>query len=161
MEERKENNQPLDSSPKVDNKLSISTTGLKDKVLNFFRSAERTGEIYSEVIDKTNKLAETRRDIEAIKAKTKIELANIDKSHDRYMSMIDNEYGKQSRAMDIAEDVVTKGLEDDDLNKIALGLQNVTGIANHNPFENFQQGLDNDLKKLNEGMEDDDFIIEI
>ena len=145
----------------VFDKLNNTANTFKDTANNIVRNFEKSGEVYSELMDRTTKLVETKRDIELIKAKTKIELSVIEKSHERNMTLIKEEYGKQSKAMDVAENVVAKGLEEDDLNKIALGLHSVTGIANHNPFENFQNNLDNDLKKLNKGMDDDDFIIEI
>jgi hypothetical protein len=141
--------------------LNSTQSNFNETAKNVSDAFEKGGKLFSKILGQTNSLAETRRDIESIKAKTEIELHKIDKSHEINMALIRNEYGKQARAMNIAEDVVAKGLEDDDLNKIALGLQNVTGIANHNPFENFHKDLDNDLKKLNKGMEDDDFIIEI
>lgn len=162
MEENKKKAQEENKSGlEVYDKLGNAANNLKDTASSLVRSFEKSGEVYSEIMDRTTKLIETKRDIELIKAKTQIELSVIEKSHERNMALIKEEYGKQSKAMDIAENVVAKGLEEDDLNKIALGLHSVTGIANHNPFENFQKNLDNDLKKLNKGMEDEDFIIEI
>lgn len=159
--ESNENNDLKKSSLKVNDKLNNTANSLKETAKSVFQTVQKSGEVYSELMDRTTRLVETKRDIELIKAKTEIELSRIDKSHETNMALIKNEYGKQAKAMSIAENVVAKGLEDDDLNKIALGLQNVTGIANHNPFENFQKNLDNDLKELNRGMDDDDYIIEI
>ena len=150
--------------PTTSNQNNEASKGVKrftDKMKNVFRKVEKGGEIYSKAVDGTTKLVEAKRDIEVIKAQTKIELSKIDKAHEVNMAIINNEYGKQAKGMDIAENIVNKGLEDDDLNKIALGLHTITDIANHNPLEKFQKNLDNDLKELNKGMDDEDYIIEI
>lgn len=146
---------------KKENKIIATFNNFKESSQKILDGVQKSGDVYNEIVNSATKLAETRRDFEIIKAKKEIELSRINKSHEQNMKIIDNEYTKQDKSIDIAGNVVAQGLEKENLDMIAMGLHSITSIANHNPFDHYQRSLDNDLKKLSSELEDDDIIIEI
>ena len=93
-----------------------------------------------------------------IGAQTKVELARVASEHTLRTNVINKAYEKQFSVMDKAGKVVDKGLLDNNLDMIALGLSKMTDVANHNPFADFQNSLN---KELSDKFDDEDFCIEI
>lgn len=116
-------------------------------------------------LDKSNKLIgninefkKTYLESEKIKADTALGLEKIKQNHQTINKHIDTEYKKQKQAMDKAENVIDSGLDSGNLDLVKMGLDSMTGVANHNPMTDLKNHLDNQIEK---DFEDDDFTIEI
>ena len=104
----------------------------------------------------------------AFKSILKLQFSNYNKHSYAYRKLkviqktinkhIDTEYKKQKQAMDKAENVIDSGLDSGNLDLVKMGLDSMTGFANHNPLADLKNHLDNQIEK---DFDDDDFIIEI
>jgi hypothetical protein len=103
-------------------------------------------------------LGNTFLESQRINSQTTLELKKIEENHKTINKNIEFEYKKQKHAMDVANSVVDSGLKSNDLEKIKLGLEHLSGVANHNPVQHLKNALD---KNLSENFDDDDFYIEI
>lgn len=105
-----------------------------------------------------NNLGKNFVESEKIKSDTILGLEKIKQNHQTINKHIDTEYKKQKQAMDKAENVIDSGLDSGNLDLVKMGLDSMTGFANHNPLADLKNHLDNQIEK---DFDDDDFIIEI
>lgn len=111
-------------------------------------------------VEKVTGLKDTFIESKKIAARTEVELNKIRSNHANVNRIISEEYGKQKQQMDKASDVVDKGLETNDINKIREGLSAMTSVANHNPMEKIKKELDEELERNLKQDFDDDFLLE-
>ena len=111
-----------------------------------------------ELIGNINDLKKTYLESEKIKSDTTLGLEKIKQNHQTINKHIDTEYKKQKQAMDKAENVIDSGLDSGNLDLVKMGLDSMTGVANHNPMTDLKNHLDNQIEK---DFKDDDFTIEI
>lgn len=161
--ETKENN-PNNLPEKVNQSLSSADKIIKNGK-SLVHSVNSTANNLSQTITKSKELVGNINDLQKtfiesqkIKSYTTIGLEKIKQSHHTINRHIDNEYSKQNRAMDSAENVIGVGLASGDIDLVKLGLDTMTGVANHNPVTDLKNSLDNNIEK---DIEDDDFFIEI
>lgn len=129
-----------------------------DSVNNLNGSLTNTLNTANNLVNSVNNIGNVYLESKKIAAQTKVELAKVAGEHTLRTNVINKVYDKQFSAMDKAGEVVDKGLVDNNLDMIALGLSKMTDVANHNPFANFQNSVN---KELSDKFDDDDFCIEI
>lgn len=162
--ESKENNLPEKIDKKI-NKTINKAEQIIEKGKSFVGDINSTvnnlGHSISkskELIGNINDLRKTFLESEKIKSETIIGLEKIKQNHQTINKHIDTEYKKQKQAMDKAENVIDFGLESGNIDLVKIGLDSMTGVANHNPMIDLKNHLDNQTEK---DFEDDDFTIEI
>lgn len=170
--EEKENNEPSNKLEQVQSSIDRTLAKGKSVVDTAKQGAEALTNITSEIqntLNSANNLAQSVSGIkesfieaQKIQANTEIELKKIQNNHQQVNRVITEEYGKQKQSMDKASDVVDAGLQDNDLDKIRVGLGAMTNVANHNPIAELKKSMDKELEEnLNKDLDDDDFMIEI
>ena len=120
--------------------------------------ANKSSEVKNNLINSANNISNSVLESRKLEANTRIELEKIHSNHLTLNNHINKEYKKQKRAMNKASDVIDHGLEKDNLDIIALGLQSLTNVANTNPMANLFNKIEGELSK---NIDDDDFMIEI
>lgn len=155
-----ENKNPSNLPEKVENflKKTEETVNKGNETLSNLNSTTnnigQTIDKSSNLIESVNNLGSTFLETRKINSNTVIELARIHSNHVTLNNKINLAYGKQNRAMTKAENAVDYGLENGDIEFVKIGLENLTKVANHNP-------MTEEINKMNNNFEDDDFIIEI
>ncbi|WP_178985638.1 hypothetical protein [Winogradskyella helgolandensis] len=161
--ESKENN-PNNLPEKINKKISKTEQIIKsgksfaDNVNSTANNLGLTLDKSKELIGNINDLKKTYLESEKIKSDTTLGLEKIKQNHQTINKHIDIEYKKQKQAMDKAENVIDSGLDSGNLDLVKMGLDSMTGVANHNPMTDLKNHLDNQI--VND-FDDDDFIIEI
>lgn len=161
--ESKENN-PNNLPEKINNTISKaeqiikSGKSLADNVNSTTNNLGLTLDKSKELVGNLNDLKKTYLESEKIKSDTTLGLEKIKQNHQTINKHIDTEYKKQKQAMDKAENVIDSGLDSGNLDLVKMGLDSMTGVANHNPMTDLKNHLDNQIVK---DFEDDDFTIEI
>ena len=112
----------------------------------------------NEVVTTVNNLGSIFLESQKISSQTTLGLKKIEEDHKTINNSITNEYNKQNQVLNTAANVVEDGLKNNDIDKIRLGLETMSVIANHNPMSNLKNALD---KEINNNFDDDDFYIEI
>ncbi len=112
----------------------------------------------NELVTSVNNLGNIFLESQKISSQTILGLKKIEEDHKTINKSIDNEYIKQNQVLNTAANVVEDGLKNNDIDKIRLGLETMSGIANHNPMSDLKKALD---KEINNNFDDDDFYIEI
>lgn len=112
----------------------------------------------NEVVTSVNNLGSIFLESQKISSQTTLGLKKIEEDHKTINKSIDNEYNKQNQVLNTAANVVEDGLKNNDIDKIRLGLETMSVIANHNPMSDLKNALD---KEINNNFDDDDFYIEI
>ncbi|NKI25395.1 hypothetical protein HCG49_02335 [Arenibacter sp. 6A1] len=142
-----------------ENQLKAQENNLKGQENQLkFQKAELVSKSLDKTADAANNILKYSLESKKLASDTAIQFEKIKQNHYTINKNIDNEYEKQNRVIDTAEEVVQKGLEDNDFGLIKLGLEQMSGVANHNPMADLKNHLDNQIEK---DFEDDDFIIEI
>lgn len=129
-----------------------------ERVNNLNGSLTNTLNTANDLVNNVNNIGNVYLESKKIAAQTKVELARVENEHKARTNVINKAYDKQFLEMDKAGQVVDKGLIDNNLDMIALGLSSMTTVANHNPFADFQNSVN---KELSDKFDDDDFCIEI
>lgn len=161
--ESKENN-PNNLPEKINNTISKaeqiikSGKSLADNVNSTANNLGLTLDKSKELVGNLNDLKKTYLESEKIKSDTTLGLEKIKQNHQTINKHIDTEYKKQKQAMDKAENVIDSGLDSGNLDLVKMGLDSMTGVANHNPMTDLKNHLDNQIEK---DFDDDDFTIEI
>ena len=161
--ESKENN-PNNLPEKINKTISKTEQIIKsgksfaDNVNSTANNLGLTLDKSKELIGNINDLKKTYLESEKIKSETTLGLEKIKQNHQTINKHIDTEYKKQKQAMDKAENVIDSGLDSGNLDLVKMGLDSMTGVANHNPMTDLKNHLDNQIEK---DFEDDDFTIEI
>jgi hypothetical protein len=154
--ESKENN-PNNLPQKVD-KFSQKVKDVTDNMNAAARNVGNTLNKIGQTANNFNDLGKTFVESKKIKSDTALGLEKIKQNHKTINKHIDIEYNKQKQAMDKAENVIDSGLESGNIDLVKIGLNSMTGVANHNPMTDLKNHLDNQIEK---DFEDDDFTIEI
>lgn len=161
--EFKENNHS-NLPEKINNKLNKTEQIIKDgksfvdNVNSTSSNLKQTINRSKELISGINDLKETYIETEKIKSNTTLGLEKIKQNHLTINKHIDTEYKKQKQVMDKAGNVIDSGLESANIDLVKVGLDSMTGVANHNPMTDLKNHLDSEIEK---DFNDDDFIIEI
>lgn len=162
MESKEKNseNLPEKVNPSVSKaeQVIIGSKTFVDKVNTTANNLSQTIEKSKEFVGNINDLQKTYLDSQKIKSDTILGLERIKQNHSTINKHIDTEYSKQKQAMDKAENVIDAGLVSGNLDYVKMGLESMTGVANHNPLADLKNSLDNQIAK---DIEDDDFFIEI
>ncbi|WP_339659075.1 hypothetical protein [uncultured Polaribacter sp.] len=151
--ESKENNLPQKAE-----EISQKIKNAADNINTTAKNVGNTLNKFSQTANNFNDLGKTFVESKKIKAHTSLGLEKIKQNHQTINHHIDTEYKKQKQAMDKAENVIDSGLESGNIDLVKIGLDSMTGIANHNPMTDLKNHLDSQIEK---DFEDDDFIIEI
>ena len=157
-------NKPNNLPEKINNTIAKTEQIIKsgksfaDNVNSTANNLGLTLDKSKELIGNINDLNKTYLESEKIKSDTTLGLEKIKQNHQTINKHIDTEYKKQKQAMDKAENVIDSGLDSGNLDLVKMGLDSMTGVANHNPMTDLKNHLDNQIEK---DFEDDDFTIEI
>lgn len=150
----KTNELPEKKTQEVELKLDKTFDKLNETSSNLGSTINKSNEFIGNI----NELGKTFLESKKIQSETKLGLKKIEENHKTINNHINTEYKKQKQAMDKAENVIDSGLESGNIDMIKIGLDTISGIANHNPMTDLKNHLDNQIEK---DFEDDDFTIEI
>lgn len=102
----------------------------------------KTIDATNNVVIAASKISSNLVESERIRSDTKTKLESIKSEHIKDMTIIHEKFDHQNRMLNNAEMVIDKGLEDNDIDKIALGLSAGANIANTNPVQEIQSKID-------------------
>lgn len=131
---------------------SNSTEGVTEdgKNYNVEKIMENTVALADSAASISKDIVESRR----LKEQSMYNLKKLKSTHESDIKIIDKSFKKQDRMLDSAEKVIDKGIEDNDIEKIRLGLMAGANIANTNPV----QDITNRITSKRDEESNDDFI---